>query len=55
MSSEILKTPKKEVCCKFQTPLRLSPAYNLVSDASKFSHMSTREHSIEDSSEKKTE
>ena len=45
-------TPKKEVLCKFSTPLRISPAYNYINDSSKFSHTSTRDHSIEDISER---
>lgn len=52
MSEEMLHTPKKEVLCKFSTPLRLSPAYNFVNDSSKFSHTSTRDHSIEDTVER---
>jgi len=52
VSEEMLHTPKKEVLCKFSTPLRLSPAYNFVNDSSKFSHTSTRDHSIEDTVER---
>jgi hypothetical protein len=55
MSTQLLQTPKKENTCKFHTPLRLSPAYTMTGEKNKCSHLSTREHSTEDSSEFNTD
>ena len=52
MSKEVYSTPKKEIHI---TPLRLkptSPAYNMIGDMAKDSQYSTREHSIDNSTEK---